>query len=739
MISKKIAPLLVGSCIFALFFYAELTPNQYIRTLVTRLQHIAYDARLWSIVHTHQHALKDRRIVIIDIDEKSLQQEGHWPWPRNKLAVLTQKLLAQGATVIAFDILFSEPTHNLLTRLADTLPSDIPQRASIANYLKTQAQQHDYDQQFAKQLAQGDTVLGFVLHNTPQPSQGRIRTPTLYTSKNTQSIPAMQQYISNITPLQDATHSSGFTSTLPDKDGVIRRSPLLLRYQNGLYPALALEAIRRYLLIDQIHIDTGTIGNKTIIHALRLGHTRIPTDGNSRMLIPFLGAMHSFPYYSATDVLHNRLPPLALQGKLIFIGTSAFGLGDTHTTPLQNTTYPGVEVHANIAHALLTQRFLYTPAWSRGTEIAVLLVVGLIGTLFLPLLSPLWMLLTTLLSIGMLITTNTLLWTLEGWVLPEAIIPIALLLTLLMFNTLYAFLFEERQRKRLKTLFGRYVPNSHIDTMLRSQHQFSLEGETKEMSVLFADIQNFTSCCEHLSAAQIKSMLNTLLTPLTKIIFDQSGTIDKYIGDMVMAFWGAPLPDPAHPEHAVLSALKMTTALKHMEDQWTQWNIPPLRMGIGINTGPMHIGDMGSEYRLAYTVLGDAVNLASRLEGLTRHYHIPIIVSESTQKATTGILYRPLDRVAVKGKEEIVAIYEPLCTTTSTTYTALQEKVLQHTQALTAYFTQAWTTAQTLFTQLADQFPEDKALYQCYLERISLFQQHPPPSDWDGVYHLTTK
>ena len=301
-----------------------------------------------------------------------------------------------------------------------------------------------------------------------------------------------------------------------------------------------------------------------------------------------------------------------------------------------------------------------------------------------------------------------------------------------MVNMTYGYLFENRRRHELKEMFGRYVPASHVNAMLKSHNHFALEGESKEMTVLFADIRNFTRISESLTPSKVKKFLNLLFTPMTKIIFDRDGTVDKYVGDMIMAFWGAPLPDEAHSEHALEAAFEMLEGVKSLQDDFDELGLHEVQIGIGLNTGVMNVGDMGSEYRRAYTVLGDSVNLASRLEASTKFYHVNLIVSESVMRYNPLYLYRQLDVVKVKGKQNAIRIYQPLCKI-SEANPVLQEEIKQYERALVFYFSKQWQPAKDQFITLNTTCP-DVYIYSMYLERVNFFILHPPQPGWDGSY-----
>jgi adenylate cyclase len=302
---------------------------------------------------------------------------------------------------------------------------------------------------------------------------------------------------------------------------------------------------------------------------------------------------------------------------------------------------------------------------------------------------------------------------------------------------LYGYLFETRRRERLKEMFGQYVPEKHIDEMLRSKDNYGLLGEDRDMTVLFADIRNFTTISESLSASQLKEVLNEFFTPMTEIIFRHRGTIDKYIGDLIMAFWGAPLKDRRHAKHAINAALDMQKMVEKIQAVFAEKNWPDIQIGIGLNSGVMSVGDMGSKFRRNYTVLGDAVNLGSRIESLTKYYDAKVMVSETTQHNQKNFVFRELDRVRVKGKQKGIKIYEVICKTEEASAELLQELEKHHT-ALEHYYNQRWDEAYQLFTELSLSHSHHK-LYALYLHRITEFKRTPPPENWDGVYAHANK
>jgi adenylate cyclase len=734
--SKRI-PIIIGLIILALSVWVQLTSFSPIRATFARLENIVYDLQLRTKLFAHRK-FSESPVVIVDIDDTSLSKEGRWPWPRSKLADLVYHLHQQGVVVIAFDVLFPEKQTNIIDSILNQLKKESLTGSDITKALQELHPYFDEDAKFAKSLTTIDTALGMTFF-PKNITQGKLSAPLL-----TLNTPAEKQlgfilapgYIADIPELESAAKNSGFLNVFPDADGIVRRVPLLMRYQDGLYPSLALNAVRLYLL-SNIKLITAPYGDDSIrLEGIELGDHTIPTDTQAQVVIPFVGNSYTLPYISATDVLHDNTPTNALQGKIVFVGTSATGLGDLHATAVQGV-YPGVEIQASIAYGILMNTFSYKPAWAIGAEILITVVLGLLFIFTFPYLGPRTLGLLIIIIPIILIMLNNIVWEKTGLII-TILIPLILPVILAIVNILYGYLFETLRREHLKEMFGQYVPEKHIDEMLKaSGKNYGLLGEDREMTVLFADIRNFTTISEPLAAAQLKDLLNDFLTPMAEIIFKYHGTIDKYVGDLIMAFWGAPLKDKKHAQHAIAAALDMQTMVKKLHSEFKARNLPEINIGIGLNSGIMSVGDMGSKFRRNYTVLGDAVNLASRIESLTKYYGVKIMVTESTQQEQKNFVFRQLDKVRVKGKKTGIAIYEVVCKQNELTDVLRQELELSH-QALELYFKQQWKQAHALFSQLQKEHP-NTLFYQIYLNRIIAFEVTPPPANWDGVYVHTSK
>jgi adenylate cyclase len=547
-------------------------------------------------------------------------------------------------------------------------------------------------------------------------------------------------YGGNLEILQTSARSGGyFDNPFVDADGVFRRVPLVQSYQGYLFASLALATTQAYLDADGIELAIETEGTRGeneyfALETINLKNHKIPVDANGAVFVPYRGRQGSFPYIPAHEVLSRKTNPLALKNKIVLIGTSAPGLLDLRSTPVQNI-YPGVEVHANIISGILDDRIKHKPAWTVGYELVLLIVIAVSMALLLPLVSPLLAATGTLGITGLVVAGTFVAWN-NNLILPLAS-PLLLILLLFMLHMSYGFFIESRGKRQLANLFGHYIPPELVDEMSESPEEYSLEGENREMTVLFSDVRGFTSISEGMDPKQLTQLMNALLTPMTRVIHKNRGTIDKYMGDAIMAFWGAPLANAEHARHALYAALQMMEELKIMQEDFKQRGWPTVNIGIGLNTGDMNVGNMGSEFRMAYTVLGDAVNLGSRLEGLTKEYGVNIIVSESTKAAIPEFVFRELDLVRVKGKNEPVAIFEPVGHKNDLDKSVTSE-ISEYRKALMNFRSQSWDKAELDFFNL-NRINPDRQLYQVYLERIAVYRREPPGEGWDGVFTHTTK
>ncbi len=703
---------------------------------VTKLELWSYDTRLNM---TMPNSL-DERIVIVDIDEKSLKQQGHWPWSRNKLAHLVDRLFDDyQVRVLGMDAVFAEPDLSSGLQGMQAIQSEhFSQDQGLRAAIEKLSPSLDYDQLFANSLKNRKVVLAYVFLQEGEAKVGALPAPVLpaaYFKEQPVSLMQASGYTANLANLQEQAYAAGHFNASPDQDGISRRLPMLVQYHDQVYEAFASAVARAANEAAGARSTKPALAVDADAEQLRIGKNRIPVNDDMAALIPYRGAQGSFPYVSATDVMSNNVDKVILKNKIVLLGTTAAGLMDLRATPMQNV-YPGVEVHANMVAGILDGNIKQNPAYTQGIEFILLLLVGSLLAFSLPNLSPSSATMLTALCLSLLLGSNWLAWQAGNLALPLA----ALLVTisaLYFFNMAYGFFFESRLKRQLGRLFGLYIPPELVDEMAQNPNSYSLASQSRHMTVLFTDVRDFTSIAEGMAPEQLSLLMNRFLTPMTQAIHQHRGTIDKYMGDAIMAFWGAPVADNQHATHAVQAALAMTDALADLQDDFAAQGWPAIRIGIGLNSGDMVVGNMGSTFRMAYTVLGDAVNLGSRLEGLTKYYGVSIIVSEDTKQCAPDFVYRELDRVRVKGREKPLAIYEVIGANAEVGELMLAD-LQQYQTALAAYRNQDWLQAEALFTRLSQAQPLCR-LYAIYLERIARFKGNPPAADWDGVANFREK
>jgi adenylate cyclase len=710
-------------------------------SVIQRLENYTYDIRLqWTMPNTI-----DKRIVILDIDEKSLQEHGHWPWPRNQLAHVLDLLFDRyQIDVLGFDILFAERDESSgLKRLQELGRAELRGDANFKTALDKLKPKLDYDQVFADSLKNRRVVMGYYFRHDAQQRGGVGSLPVPALGKGSfdpQDVNAVvaSGFAANLPELQRSAAAGGYfnASPLVGADGVFRRISLLQMYDDALYESLGLAVARLALREPPPALGyAGGESNALSLEYLQLGQRRIPVDMDVAALIPYRGKQGSFAYISASDVLKGTAPPDILKGAIVLVGTTAPGLMDLRTTPMQEA-YAGVEAHANMVSGILDNKVKGRPAFTLGFELLSLLLVGVLLAFALPLLTPLWATTLSLVTMMAMTAFNLFMWQSANLALPLAS-SLVIAVMLFIFNMSYGFFIESRGKRSLAKLFGQYVPPELVDEMAKDPGAYTLAGESRELTVLFTDVRGFTTISEGLDPKQLTRLMNEFLTPMTHVIHRHRGTIDKYMGDAIMAFWGAPLHDEQHAKNALLAALDMIDSLAALQDKFKAQGWPPINIGVGLNTGEMTVGNMGSEFRLAYTVMGDAVNLGSRLEGLTKEYGVQIIVSEFTRAGVPEFVFRELDCVRVKGKDKPVKIYQPIGLTDQVSAQVLQELAL-YDEALKLYRSQQWHLAQEKFAALQARDP-GRYLYELYAKRIAYCQANPPGDQWDGAFTFTAK
>jgi len=721
---------------------------------VTQLDLAIADSRLRAFMPR----TLDPRIVIVDVDERSLAEVGRWPWGRDRMAALADELFVrQRAAVVGFDVLFAEPdTSSGLAALERMAAASAEFARALERPLAQLRPELDHDARFARALAGRNAVLGFYLSSettgqrigvlpAPPFDAGVLRgRPITFTR--------WRGYASNLAVFAQAVPAAGFFNAVPDPDGQVRSVPLIAELDGRHYEPLALAMLRRYTGVSEVVPVAptqswlpGSYGGLERVE-LRQGNERlaIPVDAQARARVPFRGPGGarggSFEYVSAADLLSGRVAASHLAGKLVLVGSTAPGVYDLRPTPVAEV-FPGVEVHANLLSGLLDARVPGEPDWAAGFELAQLLAVAL---LLIGLLRRLRAIRSAQLLVGLLaVLVAGNLWAYRGLGL---ILPVAsaLLLALLLYMglTVWAYIVEGRNRRSLARLFGTYVPPELVEQMARDPARYDMRAENRVLTIMFCDMRNFTRVSEQLAPEDVRALVNRFFSTMTGVIRAQRGTLDKYIGDAIMAFWGAPVADASHADHAVQAALAMTRQLDALNAELHQRGLPPIGVGIGLNSGLVCVGDMGSNIRRSYTVMGDAVNLASRIEALTRHYGVALLVGESTRDACVEptLCWVEVDRVRVKGKAQPVTLFTPVTEEASRLPTF--DEQLRHWQlALTHYRLQHWDEAQAELRQLQPEHPDSvfTGLRRLLDERITDHRGTPPPADWDGAYTFDSK
>jgi adenylate cyclase len=712
----------------------------YVVPYINQIEKLLYDTR----IRLSAPGGVDERIIIVAIDEKSLEEHGHWPWTRDKLALLLEQLFAGGVTVVGFDMVFAERDESADVDMLRALGGQ-ENDTRFLRRLEQFAPLLDRDALFAEALGAGQSVLGYYFDTNEETAfQTGILPYAAFDLHESMTdsvfLPRAAGFTSNLEVLTNGAWSAGFISNpLIDADGVVRRAPLLHEYDLSVYESLSLAIAATYFndISLPIFVDASTwMGDYPPLEGLELASKPIPIDPQGAVLVPYRGPAGSFNYVSAGDIMGGRIEDSSeLEGKIALVGATAPGMGDLRTTPF-GSIYPGVEVHANVVAGILDNSFRWEPAYTAAAEMMTVIAFGLLSALLLPILPPIISTLVTGFLGFSALAVNYYMWEVELHVLPLAM-TLYTLFAIYTINMLFGYLFETRSRSHMDSLFGQYVPPDLVKEMSRDPEHYSLESQKRELSVLFSDIRSFTTISEGLDAGELSHLMEDYLTPMTRIVHETHGTIDKYIGDAVMAFWGAPMFHPHHADHAVGAGLAMIDALVDLNRKFEKKGWPEIRIGVGVNTGVMSVGNMGSSFRKAYTVLGDAVNLGSRLEGITKIYGVSMVVSETTAQSAARYHYRELDRVRVKGKAEPVTILEPL---------GLEEELDEHhlerarkfQHFLFLYRSQSWDSAQEMLDRLENDEPYS-LLYELYRERIHIFRKDPPGEDWDGVFTHKTK
>ena len=694
--------------------------------------------RLSSLVFDLFQKVKPRQpagapVLVIDIDEESIRQIGQWPWPRTELAALVERVGALGSAAIAFDLVFAEPDRTSLRQAAAEL-------ARAGAQVSLPPELPDNDAVLAAAFAKVPVTAGLVLSNQieselPDPKTGFAvagQSPEAFLTSFTGGL-------ANLRPLNEAAAGLGFFSFPPSPDGIVRSVPLVARGGGRLYPALSVEALRVAQGAGSMVIRaTGGSGEadtgRPAMTALKVGAFEVPTGPAGEFHIFFSG-LPDLVRLSAAQLLGPEVAPNIadqVSGRIVLVGSSAIGLRDIVATPL-SPAVPGVEVHAEIIDQIIGGSYLTRPDWAPGAEVvaAVILTIALLAALlvFGPLVAAL-----TAANLVAISAAGAWIAFVQWRLLLDPILPSVSVLSVYLTATALLLLLTDRERQFVRRAFGQYLAPALVERLADNPSALALGGETRELTVLFCDIRHFTALSESLDPQELTKLLNRFFTPMTDILLRSGATIDKYVGDQIMAFWNAPLVTPDHPRRACLAVLEMIEALADLNAREAE----QIDVGIGLNTGLCCVGNLGSEQRFSYSAIGDAVNVAARVEGLTKQLKIASLLTENTARRVPDLPIMEVDLVCVVGRREPLAIFTVL-PEDSIRGRDLGSFATAHSCMLAAYRSGDFPEAERRLAELrSDPPPVMVHLYGVYAERLSMLRRHPP-DDWDGVFRALEK
>ena len=729
--------LIVGTVIVASLALRVWDPSP-----VARLRSLVFDAYQRVSPRAYDPSLPVR---IVDIDEDSLKEVGQWPWPRTVLADLVNKLAANGAAAVGFDMVFPEPDR---MSPANTLRF-WPKSEALAGLREKVEKLPSNDQVFAEAIEKVPVLLGFIASpqatSIPETKAGFAHggnDPKLFA-------PYYPGAAASLKELQDKAQGAGSLNWIPEHDQIIRRMPMVVRVGDTLYPSFAADMLRlaqgasTYVVKSSGASGEKAFGEKTGIVKIRVGDFEVPTEANGQMWIRFTPESKE-RYLPAWKILNGEIGADALDGRILIIGTSAAGLLDLRATPLE-ASVPGVSLHAQAIEQILQGSFLQRPDFATPAELLYILVLGLLIAFLIYRTGALGSAVFGGAAVAAVIGISWYAFDAFGW-LVDPIYPAVSLTVIYLVGTLVVFLRTERERNRVRHAFSHYMAPALVKRLADDPSRLKLGGETRDMTLLFSDVRGFTTISEGLDAEELTRFLNSLFTPLSNIILEEQGTIDKFMGDAVMAFWNAPLDDSAHPSHACSAALRMMGEMESLNERWREEAeakgrpFKPVRLGIGLNTGICCVGNLGSETRFDYSVIGDNVNVASRLEGQSKTYDVGTVVGESTTARAPDFAFLELDLLKVKGKTEATRAFALLGDSAfkrSQNFIALAER---HGEFLARYRAKDWDAAEGLSHE-CEKLSTSRLdrLYALYRERIAYFRINPPPPQWDGTAEALSK
>ena len=696
-------------------------------------------------------------VVMALIDEKSLDEEGRWPWARSKIATLVNLLSQDGAKVIGFDIGFLEPDANsqlsIIHRFSQEINALDIKNPKLDAFIKEHETNADNDLILATALKNSSAaiVLGYFFHMSKDELDYRIEPShidqqierisvskyplVIYKDKDLQIDPFFKAYApeSNLEVFSQSAASSGYYSVRSDQDGVVRWMPLIIQCGEDLFPPLSVLCAWHYLDKPQLMVRVARYG----VEGIQLGERFIPTDENGELLINYLGPPKTFRHISISDILRGRIAKGTFTDKIVLVGATAMGTHDLRSTPV-SPLYPGIEIHATVINNILTQDFITRPNWSKIFDLLAIISLGVLTGAALPRMSAFKGL---CFAIGLfalhIFVARWLFINYRAWL--NMVFPLLVLSLNYTALTAYYYVTEEKERKRIKGTFRQYVAPLVIDELLRAPDQLKLGGQEKTLTVLFSDIEGFTGYSEYYTPHEMINILSDYFEKMSEQIFAFRGTLKEYAGDELMAFFGAPLEQADHAQKACAAALAMRERLRALRLEWEAVDRPALKARFGINSGPMLVGNLGSRYRFAYGVLGDQVNLGSRLEGLNKIYGTEILIGENTANLVKDdFILREVDSVRVVGRQQCVRVYELVAESSAAIPKEQEQAFKDYASGYAAYCEQRWDDALGLFGRSLEEWPADGPS-KTMAERCRFYRESPPPEGWDCVYEPDTK
>ncbi len=685
-------------------------------------------------------------VRVVDIDDKSLEVLGQWPWPRTVMAKLLQKIGDAGAASITTDIMYAEPDRTSLVRYTKDLPGD--KADEVAKLIGGPL---DNDAAFADTVSKLPVVLGTVLINDGNPQKPTQKSGFAIAGDNPRPyLHGFAGVLQNLPALNAAASGLGATNWIPDHDGIIRRVPLMFRAGDSFVPSLAAEALRvaqgagSYVLKGSNASGETAFGANTGLNHIKIGAIEVPTDPDGGVW-PHFRHFDERSYIPAYKVMNGEMAPDALNGDIVLIGISAPGLKDVRSTPL-DAAVPGVELHVQMLEQMLEGVRLTRPDYAPPLELVFTLLVSLIIAIFLPRVPASYSSVFTLVVVAGIFGWTWYAFTKQS-LLFDPVNPALAVTVVFGACTGWTYRQTQNQKGEIRKAFGQYLSPDLVAQMVANPDLLALGGEEREMTILFCDVRGFTGISETLNAQGLTRFINMLLTPLTGLIVEHRGTIDKYMGDAIMAFWNAPLPNEGHAVDAVTAAIKMANSMTEFNEVWKAdceaagRVYKEAKVGIGLNTGVACVGNMGSDQRFNYSVMGDEVNIASRFEGLTKQYGVGLAIGERTAEmiTSTGMAKIELDLVRVKGRNTPSRLFT-LAETLEVPEGRTAELVALHEAFIVAYRSQQWDEAEAKMHQCeAIGAPGLEKLYHIYADRMAEYRAEPPGADWDGAYTATEK